>query len=200
MTGLIFLMDPVSGLPLMKTIPLKQISATKGYTLQLNSSEEWLMEIFQNIFTDFKVDKTSIKGTLNIKKTNQLVDITGNIKYTIHPLCARCGNTIKWSENVRFKAHQAPLTQNTPNNKEAIDECEEKELTSEDLNFSYYKNEEIRIDTIINDEIALELPYNFYCQDVSKCRPELPNDSHITMNDDVDPRWAPLKDLKKFKN
>ena len=48
---------------------------------------------------------------------------------------------------------------------------------------------------IVNDEIALAIPYNVYCSDAAKC------EAHRTSSlfgklDTIDPRWSALKAFK----
>ena len=82
----------------------------------------------------------------------------------------------------------------------AEDEEEEIELTKEDLDFSFYDDDEINIGSILNDEIILRIPYNYYCKDQNNCKLLGPTDPNITINDNTDPRWQGLKNLKNLKH
>ena len=182
----------------MKTIPTHQIKED-GLTLELSDKEEWVVEILKNLFPDHPVDLKTVSGSIDLQNNNGVIACTGSISFTHHPPCARCGKDLDKTESVSFSTNFAPLT---PDKQKALSEKhthEEVELTEEDLSFSFYSNEEITLDPILNDEIALTLPYNYYCEGKQPCKPQLPNDPHITFNDDSDPHWAPLKDLKITK-
>lgn len=182
----------------MKTIQIHQIKED-GLTLELSDKEEWVVEVLKNLFPDHPVDLKTIKGSIDLQNFSGVVACTGNISFTHHPLCARCGKDLDKTENVSFSTNFAPLT---PDKQKALSEKhahEEVELTEEDVNFSFYTDEEIVLDPILNDEIALTLPYNYYCEGKQQCKPQLPNDPHITFNDNADIRLAKLKDLKIAK-
>ncbi|MBF0105563.1 MAG: DUF177 domain-containing protein [Deltaproteobacteria bacterium] len=180
----------------MKTIPLKHILATQGLTITLDPNEDWLGNILDTIFAGLNLDKKNFRGKIKLRKTNQVVDITGDLNITTHPPCAHCGNETKWTGHLHFQTHQIPFPTDKPDNTKHDDA---EDADTEDDEAIYYKNEEIQLDTIINDELALQLPYNYYCTDPSRCKLELPEDPHISLNDNTDPRWAPLKDLKITK-
>lgn len=179
----------------MKTVKLHQISPTKGLQIPLNDQEPWFLEVVDNVLSDRHIDKTTLKGELDLRKTNNIVNILGNLAFTLNPLCARCGESLTRKENLTIQSHQAPLEEVKPKSKKNKEE-EEIELTSDDLNFSFYENDEIHIDQILNDEVALALPYNYYCQNNPQCHPQMPASKHVTVGDGTDPRWAALKDLK----
>jgi len=182
----------------MKKIPIKAIKS-KGLKLELNAAEDWVMEVLNNVITDKSVDLKTVAGHIDLRIISQIVDINGEIKFTRHPLCSRCGKTLAVQENIPIHANLAPLFTSPNERKKHKDEEEERELTKEDTDFSFYENDEIRVDTILHDDIALAQPYNFYCPKDEHCEAPKPTDPHVTHNEKIDPRWQPLKDLKSLK-
>ncbi len=175
----------------MQTININQISATKGLQIKLNGNDEWLTNILKNVLPTKNIEFDTLIGKIDFLRTNMNIDITGTISFTHHPLCARCGEEITANENIRFVAHLAPLDEVIHKNKD-----DKEELTKDDMDFSFYSNDTIELEPIVNDEIALEIPYNYYCSDQENCRLHEPTSQNISLNDKTDPRWAPLKNLK----
>ena len=183
----------------MKTVHLREITS-KGLDLPLDQKEEWVLDILRNAISETKLDQSSIKGNLHLHKTEQIIDLTGNILFTYFPLCAHCGQEVKSTERINLHATLAPLYTSPAERKKGKENNEEIELTKDDTEFSFYENDEIEVHRILNDEILLSLPYNYYCADKEKCEQAKPHDEHITVNDTIDPRWLKLKNLKIGKN
>lgn len=165
-----------------------------GYDIALNDKETWLTAIFSNLIPDHPVDLPSISGHIHLDNFEGNVSLTGQVEFTHRPLCARCGTELTRREKIPFKANLIPL--------KAIDgappqgdEEEEIELTGDDLDFAFYDGEEVEVDPVINDEIALALPYNYYCANDARCAAAKAADTS-SRNEAVDPRWAALKNFK----
>ena len=183
----------------MKKIPILQIKEDKGLTLELNEKEPWVVEVLQNIFADEPFDLPSIKGSLHLTNVNRVIHCLGHVEFIHHPQCARCGKGLNVKESVPLNALFAPLTQERAHAIDEKDKLEETEVTDDDTEFNFYTHEEIQIDPVLNDQIALTLQYNYYCKTKLPCQPQLPDDPLISFNKKEDPRWAPLKDLKLVK-
>jgi uncharacterized metal-binding protein YceD (DUF177 family) len=178
----------------MKKLNVNLISPIKGFKLELNSSEEWVISVLNNVLPFKKFDTKSIQGKMNFLRTNLNIDIDGKISFVHHPCCARCGKEVETHENIYFTAHLAPLFEDVRSKKQHKED--EVELTREDLDFCFYEKDYIDLESLLNDEISLELKYNYYCQDSEKCELIQANNPNVTVNDTMDPRWAPLKKLK----
>jgi uncharacterized protein len=79
---------------------------------------------------------------------------------------------------------------------------EETELTGEDLNFAFYKGEEVDISAIVKEMLVLEIPLRYLCQDSCKglcprCGQNLNVKSCSCVPVQGDPRFAVLKQLLK---
>jgi uncharacterized metal-binding protein YceD (DUF177 family) len=171
-----------------------------GHTIELNEKDEWLIKLFNDIFQDSRYDKSSISGSLNLNKYDANISFLGNIKFKHFPLCARCGSEQTKLEDMQVSVNLAPLYTSKKDKEKQSDEEEEIELTKEDLDFSFYDDDEINIGSILNDEIILRIPYNYYCKDQNNCKLLGPTDPNITINDNTDPRWQGLKNLKNLKH
>lgn len=183
----------------LKSVTLNQIPA-KGLEVALSNDEEWVRIIFKNIFTDHEVEPKSIQGKINLMKYDTDVTCTGHIEFTHHPLCAHCGNELTQNEAVDFNAHFTPLYSSKEDRKKHQSDAEELEVTKDDLDFCFYEKDQIILNDILNDEVTLHMPYNYYCQDKSQCKLTIQNDMDISSEPAVDPRWAKLKNLKLNKH
>lgn len=181
----------------MKIFTLKEIPVT-GLTLYLNAKETWLVEILTLTLKPYSVLLNSILGQIDLKKTNDIVDLHGQLNFDYHPQCAHCGRELDIHEAIKLRATLAPLPPDFL--KEIKEDQGDTEIAIDDTDFCFYENDQIRIDTIVNDEIALALPYNYYCKDKITCKIARPIDSHITINEASSVRWNQLKDLKINKN
>lgn len=143
-------------------IPLRLFQKNE-YHLKLNSEAAWLMTIFKNLFPENNFLKESIQGEIFLKNTNDNISLQGFIEFSYEPFCDHCGESLRCFLKIPLRAVLSPLAREDLSEKEI-------ELTSGDLDFCFYKNQEIEIDPIVNDEIALTLPYNHYCGDEKACQ------------------------------
>lgn len=183
----------------MKKITLNQIGP-KGYTMEITPKESWVIEVFHNVFPNHKFEKETIEGTIQLTQHEKNVSFSGHIQFSHHPLCAKCGNPFKQDEKMEFQLILTPLDELEISQDSQDGEDGEIELEGEELDFSFYENDEILVDSVLNDEIVLQLPYNYYCHNQSQCHISIPNDPHILIEDNTDQRWQPLKDLKILKS
>lgn len=182
----------------MKTVHLFEISPSRGHQLSLTATEDWVKEVMKNVIGTIEWEENSLKGVMDLRKTNDIVNINTDVEFTVHPLCARCGKELTFHKKICFHSVQAPLEK--PRHSKNKENQEDIELTDDDLNFGYYENDQVNVEQILNDEIALSLPYNYYCDPKTACQAVIPPNSNITFNDGTDPRWAVLKNLKKNTN
>lgn len=172
----------------------------KGRDFTLNASQDWVLEIFNNVLKDLKFDPTHIQGKMDVQKQDPNVTISGSINFTVSPRCARCGADLAIRHHVHFQALYAPLHQNKRSKAKETEE-EEIELTAQDLEFVFYENDEIDISALLNDEVALELPYNYYCDAKRAATCEINSRLHLKeltpeTEPPIDPRWEALKSIK----
>ncbi|HLD44833.1 MAG TPA: DUF177 domain-containing protein [bacterium] len=188
----------------MNKINIHHISVTKGLDLTLNQKDEWFLNLIKRLIPEHRLDPNSLVGQFNFLRTNTIVDVMGSISFTHYPPCDRCATEIKSDENISFSTHLSPASLvedkkkrgahgKTPDNETEI------ELHEDELDHCFYHNEEIDLEPLINDEVALSIRYNYYCTPAQDCKIPVPNQEYITVNDTSDPRWAPLVKLKNTK-
>lgn len=78
---------------------------------------------------------------------------------------------------------------------------DEVNLSVEDMDLSFYREDEINLFEIITEQIALSLPMKFTCNErckglCSQCGVDLNIETCHCIQKDMDPRWEALKHLK----
>lgn len=129
-----------------------------------------------------------------IKRSGMDVKLDGDLKAVISISCDRCLN------DVRVTCDQTVSLVFIPLEAERIAKGE-TELHENDLEFSYYENDELDVDQLIREQLELALPVRVLCQ--TECRglcAQCGADLNIAPCDCqplVDPRWQELAELKE---
>jgi len=187
--------NPKAPSKLMK-IPLTKIPQA-GLKLSLTTSEPWFDTLMSPYFNDplIQINKDSLRGELQLTNHDGEVDIKGRLDFVYDAACARCGEPLHKKQNLVWNVHLSPW-QNTSKSNLTEEEENEIELTASDLNFAFYKNDEIDLHPILNDEIALGFPYNHYCADSKTCEARFQQNLQTAQVKTTDPRWDALKAFK----
>jgi uncharacterized protein len=121
-------------------------------------------------------------------------DVEGVISAPVEIACTRCLEPIARDLEISFRASFiAP---------EDFSEEKETELKDADLDVSVYEADRIDMAEIVREQIILDLPEQIFCRE--DCRGLCPKcganrnliDCKCEENE-IDPRWAALKDLKR---
>lgn len=170
---------------------------SSGLTVPLNMKQDWFATLVTPYLNDplIQIDPESLQGQLHISNHKGEADIEGGLKGRYDCSCARCGESLKDTIEIQWNMHLSPWKATTTENISKEDE-NEIELSVDDLNFSFYKNDEIDLAPLINDELALSFPYNHYCADENACskRAQAQLSQHTPKT--IDPRWETLKHFK----
>lgn len=137
------------------------------------------------------INPVTAKGNLT-KRTAQ-TDVEGEVSAEIEIDCTRClqktENRLKIPFNVVFV---------TPEN---YSEAKETELRGEDLDVSIYEGDQINLTELVREQILLNLPVQVFCREdcqglCEKCGANLNKTTCNCKDEEIDPRWAALKNLK----
>lgn len=113
--------------------------------------------------SDFGKDLRVLKpfsGNLKLIKRGFEVAVEGHIFGSVELSCDRCLENFEYNIDENFKVLLLPKT--------TINLQEEKELSSEDLEVSFYENSFISFFNILQEEIFLALPYRNLCKENCK--------------------------------
>ncbi len=112
-------------------------------------------EEFIDIPSEYKVLQP-FSGYLKIDKKGIEVLVRGELKGVLVLNCDRCLNPYEFPIHHLFNLSLMP--------KASLNVEEKKELTSEELEVSFYENDFISFEDILREEILLALPFKSLCQ------------------------------------
>lgn len=134
-------------------------------------------------------------AVLRIFRVKKMVLIEGAINIDVSLKCSRCcSDFVLPLQNITFSDEFNPV-------QEMSDE-DEQELTQEELDLSYYDNDEIDIQALIKEQVLLSVPMKPVCSENCKgicvtCGKDLNAGLCECKEDGHDPRLAPLQKLKE---
>ena len=158
----------------------------------------WVMDCVKEAFSKTSHDEEASKVVFkfDLVKSCDNISIGGEIRIFLHLECVRCLETFETTVTLPIKIHLVPAPEAT-----VEDPSEEVELEAKDLEFSYYRGDEIDLKEILREEVLLNAPERFVCRSecrglCSQCGTNLNHETCHCQKGQSDPRWAPLKRLK----
>lgn len=137
------------------------------------------------------VEPVAVKG--NVKLARALVQVNGHIDTRAQVECDRCLQPVELPVDADFALEY--ITGSDYESSEAA------ELTDEEMSVSVFDGEAIDVDEIVKEQILLAVPTRVLCREDCKgicpeCGIDRNSGECACVTDDVDPRWAALKNLK----
>jgi uncharacterized protein len=134
-----------------------------------------------------------VKIAGNLRKGIAHVDINGTIAGEIEVECTRCLSPTKTPIDFPFKAVYVTEENYTTD--------PEAELRGEDLDVAIFDGEKIDLADLAREQILLNLPARFLCSPdckglCAKCGANKNTVNCICEENEIDPRWQALRDLK----
>jgi|SRR5215211_2698545 len=137
------------------------------------------------------VAPVAVKG--NVRLAGAEVFVNGHLETRAQVECDRCLQLVDLPVNADFALEYitAPDYEST----------EVAELTDEELSVAVFDGEAIDVDEIVKEQVLLAVPTRMLCrEDCKGICPECGSDRNsgecTCVTDDIDPRWAALKNLK----
>jgi uncharacterized protein len=132
-----------------------------------------------------------VKGQL--RKSEAKVDVEGTIRSPLEIECTRCLSPVERELDIAFDVDFV--------GKEMFPESKETHLESGDLDTDVIEGNELDLKQVAREQILLNLPETVLCRDECKgicptCGKDLNDGECKCAADEIDPRWAALKDLK----
>lgn len=135
----------------------------EGLVLDFDKDTPWFRSLLAERFSDLRPSGAAASGHVELHKTLQNVALSGDLGIDLKPVCASCGVEFDSKLEIPLLRNLAPYFSGP---REAmLSEEEEIELSAEDLEFSFYHNDEIDLSEILGEEITLALPIRFLCQE-----------------------------------
>jgi len=141
--------------------------------------------------TEFRV-KGPIEVEVSYYRAGTELFFEGDLHATTTAVCARCAEDFAAPSERHFRMVLAP---------KSIGFNDDKDLREEDLEFSLYDGDQIDLSPLIREQLLLSLPTRPLCREdcrglCPKCGVDLNNDECSCSEQTVDPRFAPLRNLK----
>ncbi|MBI3541023.1 MAG: DUF177 domain-containing protein [Deltaproteobacteria bacterium] len=182
-----------------------------------DTKNAWWRDLLQAVFQETyrpneQAKLVCAKLVLRIEKTCDNITLQGTAKLATHPTCARCLEVFGKKITVPIQIHLAPFLGGDGSSIE------------DDLNFAFYKGDEIDLAAILREMFLLEIPIRYLCKEsckglcaqcgenlnVKTCQcnkdsfaeGEAPTASPVegaTRAPKIDPRWAALKKFSTNK-
>jgi uncharacterized protein len=144
---------------------------------------------------DLETEDVRIKGEIEVKgelQRNATVDVKGVIKTPLEIDCTRCLTPVEHDMNVEFHVDFV--------DKGLFPDSKETHLGSSDLDTDVIEGNELDLKEIAREQILLNLPEQVLCREDCKgicptCGADLNKTQCNCGENEIDPRWAALKDL-----
>jgi len=141
-------------------------------------------------------DEGSVAGTANLKgevfRDASKVHIRGTVTADADLQCTRCAKPLSYRVEAPFEDVFVPAAE------EATDG--EHELAGAELDEQLIEDTEIDLAEVVREQILLNLPEQVFCKEdckglCSQCGADLNKTNCDCGENDIDPRWAALKNL-----
>lgn len=137
-----------------------------------------------------ELDPGRVAGTVEVRirgsvqRRGQGMLVKGAIDGDGELLCSRCLAPVPWTVSEEFEIELRRPDTELP---------EELELDDEDLDVTFTTSDELDVAELAAEQIVLALPMRIVCGASCPGHVDLPSDED---GDEIDPRWAPLQELK----
>lgn len=130
----------------------------EGLSFKFHKDSDWFRNLLpQKERSDFALQDVDV-GYM-IKRIRENVFIDGTLETVVTSSCCRCLDTTQLPVKGMFRYTFVPAKDK---------DAEEEELTQEDLEYGYYEDDVIDLDTIIFEQIMLQIPMKVLCTDTCK--------------------------------
>ncbi len=169
-----------------------------GKTFHFDENSESFEAILQKRLSDLVTLASGSQADIDLARTGQNVSVSGKLNLLLKPRCARCNAAFELKLEIPLTHHLAPYFSN-PSHSDSDDE--EIELSSDDLDFSFYHGEEIDLFELLAEEALLHQPITYLCQE--DCRGLCPqcginlNQASCRCHESLE--GSPFAALKNFK-
>jgi len=166
----------------------------EGLNLQFHKDSEWFRDLLtEKGKSDFSLQNVDIFCSL--RRMRETVFIDGNLETTVVSNCCRCLEITNVPVKSNFRYTFVPAKNKL---------TEEEELSSEDLEYAYYQDDVIDLESLLFEQIVLQVPIKVLCTETCKglcphCGINLNTANCSCQVDFIDERLAVLKKIK-FSN
>lgn len=167
----------------------------EGLNIQFHRDSDWFRNLLpEKERSDFALRDVDVSCTIKRIQENAFID--GKLETIVVSNCCRCLEITQLPVKNTFRYTFVPAKEKG---------TEEEELAPEDLEYGYYQDDVIDLDTIIFEQIMLHIPMKVLCADTCKglC-PHCGNNINMSRcgchTDFINEKLAVLKKLKVSDN
>jgi len=173
--------------------------ADEGEHYEIDTTEGWFRGLLTEKVSHLQPIADKCSARVDLYRTGENVSLNGEMHLELKPICGRCSLEYEDTMEIPLARHLAPYFA-MPGQKDA-DLEEEIELNAEDMEFSFYHNEEMNLSEILSEELLLALPLNFVCQEECKglCTVCGANLNQASCECRIENDYSPFAALKNFK-
>jgi uncharacterized protein len=163
-----------------------------GLKFHFTNGENWHRRILDNERgMDFSLEATSVDGSA--EKSGDTVTLSVEVRTAIGTQCGRCLEPLIIPVNSEFKYTLIPVPEKGGE--------PEVELSLDELNIGYYKEDEIDLEPITLEQVVLQIPIKPLCSEACKglcpsCGADLNSEPCECRADAGDLRFVALKNFK----
>ena len=137
------------------------------------------------------IEPLRVAGT--VSRAGHDVRVRGKLETRISRACDRCLADVSFPIEMPFELFYEPNEAGAGEN--------EKEIHGRDLEFSVFENDEIDLDELVVEQLALNVPARILCRDdcrglCDQCGTDL-NLASCKCEKPIDPRWQALAELRE---
>jgi uncharacterized protein len=134
-----------------------------------------------------------VQVDLDIHKDKDRFRLVGRAQTVLELACGRCLETFRMPFDGSFDSRYLPASE--------LANEDEREVAEDDLDTSYYRDDQIDLNELLREQFYLALPMKPLCQDgcvglCPQCGKNLNTGTCECTSQWEDPRLAPLKELK----
>ncbi len=134
----------------------------EGLDIDFSEKDGWLQEKLNHTLPEKHRKEDKITGHFRIDKTLNNIQVDASMHLPIHAICDRCAKNYDYEINVVAHRLMTPLFDSKRQREH--EKKLEVEVTQEDLQFSYFKGEEIDVGNIIVEQAVLDQPMTYLCK------------------------------------
>lgn len=139
--------------------------------------------------------KRPVETRLRVILSGERVKVEGKLRAELALICCRCATETPFLIEKDFQLDYLP-------DPEDVGDGEEFELTYDDLDVGFYRNDEIDLSVVLSEQIVLEMPMKPVCREDCKglcdqCGADLNEAPCKCEKTSLDPRLSALSELKK---
>lgn len=138
----------------------------EGFEIDFSNKDAWLQNKLNHTLKTLHHPEDPIQGHFSVSRIMNNVEVRAKMRLPIHATCDRCTKEYTYEINVHTDRLLTPLYDSK--RQKAHEKEMEVEVTTDDMQFSYFKGDEIDLGDIIIEQAVLDQPMSYFCK--KKCK------------------------------